>query len=207
MLHHFKSYYYTHSDHYHLGDIINIIQQIHHKALNTGIHFVFGRKCPCCNVNSGNMMKTILSLLDTPVKYGINQKFIIISPSWTKIHSANIYDWKYAKAKKLPKKGDHIVCQFDQRSVGNKTPKNILDFVKPNMINIGDRKLPCMNQNELGLIEKFNILASASKYIGIDSGLTHLALMTEVPIVLVHPKEWDAKKYYPKTDQISFVEV
>ena len=196
----YKSAYYT-SSHYHLGDLINVIQQVHHRALShPGLHFMFSKHCPCCGIDSGKMVQELLSLLDTPVKYGKSKNFILMSPAWTKQHKATPYDWKYAKAKNLPKQGEHVVYQFDKRSKGNKVPANVFDFVKPDMINIGER-------SKLDLLEKFHILASAKSYIGIDSGISHLALMTETPILVIHPKSWNASRYYPQSNQLRFLEI
>jgi len=203
----YKSFYYS-PTHYHLGDIVNVVQQVHHRAIAVpGLHFISSRPCPCCGVDSGEMAKNVLSLLGTSVKYESSKNFISVSPAWVKGHKKTIYDGKYAKAKELPERGDHVVCQFDKRSRGEKIPNNVIDFVKSDMINIGDNKLPCINKTELDLRAKFRMLASAKLYVGVDSGLTHLALMTETPILLIHPKSWDAGRFYPPSPQLRFLEV
>lgn len=131
-----------------------------------------------------------------------------VTPMWVKSHIPTPYDsLPYVKAKNLPMTSDHIVCQFDSRSKGDKVPKDVTKYITENMINLGDNKLPCINKIELTLLEKFYLIASAKSYIGIDSGLTHLALMTNTPITLMHPKNWNAKKYYPETNQITYVEL
>lgn len=207
MLSPYKALFYT-PTHYHLGDIINVVQQVHHRALDRpGLHFLSSKPCPCCGIDSGQMVREVLSLLDTPVRYGTGQNFISVSPMWIKRHKPTPYDGKYAKAKELPDRGEHVVCQFDQRSQGNKVPANYLDFIKADWINIGDQQLPCINKTELDLLAKFRILASAKSYVGIDSGITHLALMTETPILVIHPKSWDASRFYPRSSQLRFLEV
>ncbi len=212
MLKHLKNTYVTHSRYYHLGDVINIIQQIHHKSIDIpGFYSIFSniKCCPCCGVNTGGMMKKIVGLLDTKLTFttATPKTYDILTPKWVLAHAPTPYDdLPYAKAKNLPPKRNYVVCQFDARSRGEKIPgrNKIQKLINNQMINIGDKRLPCINKTDLGLLEKFRLIASAKSYIGIDSGLTHLALMTDTPIVLVHPKSWDAKKYYPKTDQIEY---
>lgn len=205
MLKHIKNLCFTHSNHNHLGDIINIVQQVHCRSvLLPNLYCIFGRRCPCCGIDSGAMMRDILSLLDTSVKYAESQKFISLSPCWIKTHRPSPYDWVYAKARKLPQRAQHVVCQFDKRSKGNKVPTDINKYVKANMINIGDTELPCINKINIDLLEKFALIASAKEYIGIDSGLTHLALMTNTPITVIHPRSWQASRFYPKSNQLRF---
>jgi hypothetical protein len=126
-------------------------------------------------------------------------------PWWFKEWSGEIC--QYVKALQLPPKDSHIAVQIDSRSKGKKIPhwaSKSIQFLK-RAINVGDRPLRCRNKIKVDLRTKFDIIASARYYVGIDSGLTHLALMTDTPIVLIHPEDWDVKRFYPDTDQITSV--
>jgi len=156
------------------------------------------------------MIQDILSLLDTQIKFISWKpgKYDVVAPVWAPTHKSNRYDQlPYVKAQDLPKSGKHIVCQFDARSKGDKLPseESIRQIVTKDMINVGDRLWDCDNRTGLSLLDKFKIIASAKKYIGVDSGLTHLALMTNVPMVVLHKESWDAPFFYPKGQDIQFI--
>jgi hypothetical protein len=207
MLRHIELKYVTHGDYFHLGDVINVVQQLHNRSLKEQRFYrMFSHKdCPCCGVQTGAMIKDIISLLETKIMFSKqrSKKYEVCLPSWIKGRWDGL---TYAKAKNLPSREQHVVCQFDKRSHGNKVPDHdkLLKMIAPEMTNIGDSELPCVDFRRVSLLEKFNLIASASLYIGVDSGLTHLALLTETPIVCVHPPTWNARRYYPEAKQIKF---
>lgn len=200
----------THGDFYHLGDVINVVQQAHHYSNRSGEYRMFSRgPCPCCGGDTEKMLQQIISLLDTNLKFSkkSSPNAEVFTPAWVKPHKRNPWDrLPYVKAKRMPATRTHVVCQFDGRSRGDKVPawNQIVKLIKPKWFNIGDRAIPCQDKTELDLIAKFRLIASAKLYVGIDSGLTHLALMTNTPILLVHPAGWDARRFYPETDQIEY---
>lgn len=198
MLHPYYTFYRTNAA-FHLGDLVNIYQQC---AALSDTTLYSETICPCCQNSAADVFK-FLTGLNPAVKFGkLGGKPIEMNPWWFK-------DWQgqktdYIKALQLPSKGSHIAVQIDSRSKGQKIPIWASRAVKllNKAINVGDRPLKCKNKNKVDLATKFEIIASARYYVGIDSGLTHLALMTNTPIILIHPPEWDVSRFYPDTPQI-----
>ena len=203
MLKPYKTFYCTNSlspTAFHLGDLINIYQQ----CAQMGNVTLFSKTiCPCCK-NSAEKVFKFLIQLNPAVKFGkLYTPITEMKPWW--FEGKDKID--YVKAVKLPQKDSYISVQIDSRSQGKKIPhwakKAIHSLEK--VINIGDRPLKCKNKTKVNLQNKFDIIASSRYYVGIDSGLTHLALMTNTPIILIHPQGWDARKFYPDTKQITYV--
>lgn len=221
MLQHISANYITLSEKppaFHLGDIINIIQQYHLRSLeDKDVYGVFSdHVCTCgCKTDTQEVIKTILSILDSRIHYMTekpeSQDIITATPAWFKGHTPSVHDVKpYAKAKNLPADyKNYVVCQFDvssskhQKEVDSMTVTKILKKFN-NIINIGNKKIETTNMGDKTLKEKFDLIANAQLYIGLDSGLTHLALMTNTPVFVMHPLDWSAHKYYPKSKQIHF---
>jgi Glycosyltransferase family 9 (heptosyltransferase) len=220
MLQHVKANYITLSTKpsaFHLGDIINIIQQYHLRSLedNDIYNISSNHICDCgCNINTGKVIHAILSLLDTRINYSSdkleNRNIIEATPFWFKKHESSIYDSKpYAKGKIESRRRNYVVCQFDANSARTRKEPDSMTVTKilrkfNNLVNIGNKELRINNACDTNLKEKFDLIANAQFYIGIDSGLTHLALMTNTPIFVIHPLDWQARKYYPESKQMHY---
>lgn len=178
----------------HLGDIINIIQR------HSDCNFIYGGGfCRCCNNDVRDTVEQVLSLLDVNLKLTDDPTDAVeVWPSWS--NSETSWDQRpYLRSpRKLPKK-NHIACQFDARSGHGKLPAKIEVEIFKNrglpLIDLGD-------SSGLGIREKFDVLASAKFYVGVDSGITHLALMTDTPVLVM--STGCRRRYYPNIDQIKF---
>jgi hypothetical protein len=193
--------------HNHLGDLINILQRNKTKAI-----YVPDEAKP--------MLEFLLSLFPNPPAI----TDIIgtpVLPTWTQDvkNPTGTLVWyrpPYVKAVNLPKqRRRHVACQFDARSKPWWTKTIPDDMIRElasrhqGMINIGDRIFDFMeNRVDASLQEKFEIIATARFYVGIDSGLSHLALMTNTPTYIVYQKHcpWffypDGTTFVNRVDQI-----
>lgn len=202
---------------FHLGDMVNIVQQTHIRAVTLpNIYYMFSNHiCPCCKNNTNKTLKEILNLLKTPVHYlstTPDYDFTYAQPWWHPNRERNSFDYlPYTKAINLPvEKGNYIACQFSSRTNQTKKQVKARDIKRivnafTNIINLGDDKLDVqLNTGHYSIKQKLDIIAKARFYIGIDSGCTHLACMTNTPIFIIHPSTWSAHIYYPKTDQIRY---
>jgi len=184
----------------HLGDLINIL----HTQKNV--------KEICSEISEVQIMLNFLtSIFPNPIKYTKDTiGSIIVKPSWSKDlpdrTESNIwFRGPYLKISKKTTK-NHIACQFDARSFPpwTKTIKKenvfkISKFFQKKLINIGDKKIEGIeNKTNISLDEKFEIINSASGYIGIDSGLSHLSLMTQTPVYIVHDDQYCPWIFYPE---------
>ena len=102
--------------------------------------------------------------------------------------------------------GAAITLKAEQENVVVELNDNSVDRLEAIYAAHKDGIVDCISvRADIDLLEKFCILASAKSYVGIDSGLTHLALMTETPILVIHPKVWDANSFY--SGKIKFLEI
>lgn len=193
--------------HAHLGDLVNILQIYPNVE-----QICFNGLCPCgCKQDTFVLLNQLVSLFEKEIKVSdkVPENAKKVYPIWSqdfKHFSGTLcyYNKPYVKAKNLPNKKDHIACQFDYRSKYTPWFKGVFDLspiinrYKKKLINIGDQKIEgIQNCIDLDLKEKFDILASSNMYIGIDSGLSHLALMTNSSCFICHENKcpWF---FYPK---------
>lgn len=177
-------------DYLHLGDLINIT----HSNIGSTIGIN-----PC-------VMQSGKSVFDT-----LAEIFYISGFSLDKLVPESGFlvqqNWgiKYAKSPISCRKKFIFSYCFGTRSLGpnmtSKLPERELidDFLR---FPFGLKKVDV--DGNLSLIEKYKILASSLFYVGADNGISHLALLTDTPIVIWHSKSFDAKKFYYDCDQISF---
>lgn len=183
-----------------LGDLVNILQH-HHEC-----DFIYSD-----NDSVREMLTFLIPLFNSKIKLS-ETKFDVFQTaltSWT-CEWPNKYGtlyWNprsYLKAKDLPEKQEkHIVCQFDtrtavswNRTLSNKHIKNIIARFKP--YNIGDRSFDgAINCTNYSLAEKWNLLKTASVYIGINSGLSHLALMSNAKTFILYEEQNNPWFFYP----------
>lgn len=197
----------TPSKYAHLGDLVNILQ-IYPDAKQ----ICFEGTCPCgCKQDVLFLLRQLVSLFKKEIKVAaeVPESAQQVYPIWAqdfKDSSGTLryFNGPYEKAKNLPNKKDYIACQFDYRSKSTPWFKGIFDLspiisrYKKKLINIGDQKIDgIQNCTDLSLKEKFEIIASSKMYIGIDSGLSHLALMTNTNCFICHENRcpWF---FYPK---------
>lgn len=174
----------------HLGDLVNIIQ--HYCTIADYIY--------TDDLQAREMIEFLLSLLDVKLKSCQTKpnQIEFVAPTWTfsQPNEFGTMFWhprSYKKSTNLPQKQDsHIVCQFDARAnVQTITEEDIFNICKTIGVihNIGDRKFEfTINHNQCSLNEKYQLLNSAHAYIGIDSGLSHLALMSNTPTYILYKK-------------------
>lgn len=195
-------------NHVHLGDTINNLQR---HIFATEVYMP--KFCRCCDTDLLSMIRFLVTLLPQPPKISDNAADSIeVKPSWVQKmpNDSGTNQWyrePYVKAKKLPAtQQPHIACQFDARSRGYTWPKTITqeniqklaDIFGGRLINIGDRPINgAKNEVGISLEQKFDIISSAAAYVGIDSGLSHLALMTNAPVYIVYQEPYRPWFFYP----------
>jgi ADP-heptose:LPS heptosyltransferase len=160
-----------------------------------------------------SMLDFILSITDTQLKT-TNQMIADckeVGPDWfqeAKLSGTFLWNRQpYFKAKSLPtEKFTHIACQFDARTrvpwskgVSDAFLDRLAATYPGRLVNIGDLNRRGMS-NEVGasLARKFEVIATAQSYIGIDSGLTHMSLMTNTPTHIAYS---DVKPWFFYPDQ------
>ena len=165
---------------------------------------------------SSCMIKDLLTLFDTNLTLSETpfelSDFQIVKADWMcSTWKENMtLEWvrtPYVKARFLPKQKSHIAVQFDARcnvpwkkTISDKYIQMIAEeFDDFKIVNIGDREFEFFeNKTKIGLLDKFEIIASSQRYIGIDSGLSHLALMTNTDVnILYEGKENQPWLFYP----------
>jgi hypothetical protein len=198
--------------HNHLGDLINILQ------FNKADYIYVQHQCSCCGQDLRVMVKTLLNFMgnkvrvvDEPigdvvdVKPTYAQEFENKHGSWSKLGTFIWQRTPYKKIKLDVVKENYVACQFDHRS-NPPWPKGITEhkiqaltkIVKLPLVNIGDKhRISMLNRTEVSLEEKTKIIAKAKAYVGIDSGLTHVALMTETPTYVVYEFPYCPWFFYP----------
>ena len=194
----------------HLGDLINIVQRYADSDLIVG-----AGTCPCCGHDIGATLRFICELLQCRLKVTAEElpHASVVRPSWCETPPLR-WPGPYRKAVHPPlPKTNIITCQFDARtnpSWWKKTlPPETIAALKPilgNPINIGDKPIPGFD-NRMGLClhEKYHLLASSILYIGIDSGITHLALMAGVKTVVLHNEDFCPTLFYPDSEDLTFI--
>jgi hypothetical protein len=135
-----------------------------------------------------------------------------VRPSWCETPP---FRWPgpYRKAVHPPLPKTNITCQFDARTNPawwKKTlPPETIAALKPilgNPINIGDKPIPGFdNRMGLSLREKYHLIASSILYVGIDSGLTHLALIAAVKTIVLHNEDFCPTLFYPNSEDLTFI--
>lgn len=191
----------------HLGDIINVIQS----NLDSE-EIICKDRCVCCNSDSYEMASFIADLLGIKNKIKKNSvnNYNLKMPTWVqdipnKMETISWYSKPYKKAININyKKNNSIVCQFDFRSGKNKDIPNlfknkIIQSFKSKLVNIGDNPhLDIINLNGYDLKTKWEAICKAKCYIGIDSGLSHLALMSNTPVYIVYKNHYCPWFFYPE---------
>ncbi len=201
---------YLSCTHWHLGDMINSVNIAHEEAVrNTEFdYFIY------CNYQGETVakkrpqesLKEVLGLIDTPIRYLPSgpENSRTISPHWVKWAKQNPPQ-RYVKARNLPtQREDYITIQTNSRSTLDKglfpeEDVRLVEVIQPHrVINLSDQEIP--NTTFLGdasLREKLEVIAKAKAHIGVNSGMIHLALMTNTPIVLIsiRYKEEDSLTY------------
>ena len=190
---------------YHLGDLINIIQQCvkMKKAILGSTH-----TCNCCGNDVYDSIVQLLSLLQSntiAIKENLHPSQTIC-PSWSRksfglppIKNPD-YNKSFMAIDQSSKTSDFFTYQFDARS--NAKMKSIDQSEKSRLLESGLNFVD-VGEGQSNIIKKFDLINRSVAYIGIDSGMTHLALMTNTPIYLIHPKAYDPLLFYPTTTQIS----
>lgn len=180
----------------HLGDIIGIIQN-HLDADFFYAHSI----CICCGNDCKDCTKQILELL------GMDHKLTDDGRRATK--GSVIWfnkQWNFSSYRKVKKtkisKEKYCAYQFDARSSYYKLPPKeqinyFLGKFDGDLINIGEK-------SKLSVKEKFEIINKAFCYVGADSGTTHLAMLSNTPVIVLQNKEYPRQWSYPKTNQIKF---
>lgn len=180
----------------HLGDVISIIQN------NLDADFFYAHSsCLCCGNDCRECAKQVLDLLGMHHKLtddamgAVKGRETWENKSWD--HSV------YMKAIKKSKKENYLAYQFDVRSSYRKRPpqKEIDSFLsqfKGSLIDVGE-------SSKLNIKEKFDVVDRAFCYVGADSGITHLALMSTTPIIVMQNEEHPRQLFYPYSNQIKFL--
>ena len=192
----------------HLGDLINIVQKYSEADLIVGVGI-----CPCCGSDSGETLRFVCELLQCRLKVTAEHHphASVVRPSWCETPPLR-WPGPYRKAIHPPLAKTNITCQFDARSNPawwKKTlPPETIAAIKPILgtpINIGDNPIPGFdNRMALSLREKYHLLASSALHVGIDSGLTHLAIMAEVKTVVLHNEGFCPWFFYPDSANVIF---
>lgn len=194
--------------HCHLGDIITIVQSLHRKPDNK---VIFGnRMCRCgCGRHQAETLPQVISLLDTQVVFGgtnIPPEAIGIDPIWASKGGTGENN-TYIKAKYLPIIRERIVTvQFtpvmkdSERSLSSETIGHLFNVLKSKgvarcqIVNLSDATIfnaphPFWGIDPFrsGVVEKFKVIAKACLHISADSGTTHLAAMSDTPVVVICP--------------------
>jgi len=183
----------------HLGDLVHVLQVWQNDA---EFIYVDPKPCPCCGQKAQETIQFILNLMGNPRLKLSTTKLddqLLVIPTWRKeAPDIPIHRWRrtsYTKAINLPThRTNKVVCQFDARStphwnknVSNEIIREIVRLFKGRLVNIGDNIiLGTQNMTRSSLSEKWEVLASAKYYIGIDSGMSHLALMTNTPVMIMY---------------------
>ena len=136
----------------------------------------------------------------------------MVRPSWCETPPLR-WPGPYRKAIHPPLPKTNITCQFDARTSPawwKKTlPPETIAALKPILgtaINIGDNPIPGFdNRIGLSLGEKYDLIASSTLYVGIDSGLTHLAIMAGVKTVVLHNEDFCPTLFYPDSENLTFI--
>jgi hypothetical protein len=136
----------------------------------------------------------------------------VVRPSWCETPPLR-WPGPYRQAIHPPLPKTNITCQFDARSntaLWKKTlPRETIAAIKPilgNPINIGDNPIPGFdNRTGLSLREKYHLIASSALYVGIDSGITHLAIMAGVKTVVLHNEDFCPFFFYPDAENLTFI--
>ena len=180
----------------HLGDIISIIQN----NLNADFFYAHS-ECLCCGNDCRECAKQVLELLGMSHKLTDDDSDAIKgTETW---EDKNWDHSQYLKAKITnSQKENYLAYQFDARSSYRKLPykKEIDSFLSQfegNLVDVGE-------SSKLNIKEKFEIVDCAFCYIGVDSGITHLALMSTTPIIVMQNKEHPRQIFYPYSNQLKF---
>ena len=187
---------YLEAKYVHLGDLVNIVQ-LHIEeiaAIGAPAH------CACCGRSPQATLKFLLGLVESPLFYWDGNDGELVSPSW----ELEIPPIPYRLASSLPPNMGHIACHFDTLShvYGDvKLAPNVAEITralgKRELVNVGIAPQAGMrNRHDASLEEKFQIMASAELVIGIDDGLSHLALMTEAKTIVVHKPKHPVHLFY-----------
>lgn len=189
---------------YHLGDLINISQQ----CFRMGDCVLCGTQfCDCCGNSVENTLLQILQLVDSNVRYVKHSNSAKeLLPTWSTSLYPNHDRFQYLKSNLCSKKDTYVSYQFDARSTPRNRRKTIENSEKIVLVSSGLNLIDIGENSNLSIREKFDIVNKSVAYVGIDSGVSHLALMTNVPIYIVHPKGEINNPYlfYPETEQIKF---
>lgn len=192
---------------FHLGDIINMLQLYHRHAAFIYAGIPESPDQYTRDILHGATAKSVrdsiafgLTLLDTQLQLTeeVQADMYPIAP-WMGLLPCPDYEL----AKNLPADRDGPPCvSFDARSSTLKEPPPhwIREIIRryPDALNLGDKPLVGTRDfTQAGLADKFEAVARAPFFIGIDNGIMHLALMTRTPCYGLPAASTPAWQHYP----------
>jgi hypothetical protein len=194
-----------------------MIQQ--HRTEN--ICFVGDFVCDCCQNSLREIVPFLLEIVDTSVTYlpeGTSDETIY--PLWMVNKERRLNGQQplpflpYHKAKDLPPTENHVVCAFSvrtgrrfgrshEKTIGLRQIQDVVSKLPKPIYNLGDEPIEGTEFVEYDLVKRFDVLKRAKRVVCSDNGIAHLSLMTNAQVTVVHPKLWNARRYYP--DGLEFV--
>lgn len=202
MLFPFKVNYFTNSKFpsaFHLGDTVAIYNQI--QNIKGSNNFYSSDICTCCG---NNVLDTFKVLCDHFLKINVrkeNNKELM--PFWFKkyIGQRPIYSQYKSESSK------YFTFQLDSRSKGLKNPEWEEEFlsISNNWKNLGDKTRKGIKVESEKLYDKIKLLKNSRVYIGIDSGITHIACMLDIDVIILHDPKWDLRRFYQSSSNIFFI--
>jgi hypothetical protein len=174
----------------HLGDLINIVHSNIGCTIGVNPGVMQSGKCVF------NTLREIFYISGLSLENLVPESGFPVKQKW---------GVKYRKSPIYCRKKFIISYCFGTRSLG---PNMISKLPEAKLIDQFLQFPFCLKKvdidGNLSLVEKYKILASSLFYVGADNGISHLALLTDTPIVVFHSRFFDAKKFYNDCDQISF---
>jgi hypothetical protein len=201
----------TFPQHQHLGDLVSIVNKMGDVA--DSIHLT--QTCSCCQNHPLPIVTMLIKALGCNMKVSTVPDIdaIKVCPTWCEGVERYVYYWQpYKKITEKRETENYIACQFDARC-STPWPKTVPDRhiamlpkLGKKLVNIGDRSFDGFdNRTGLSIEEKFEVIKKASGYVGIDSGLTHLALLTDIQVIVLYEHPWKPWYYYPEDPQITYL--
>lgn len=190
-----------------LGDFISTLQYCNATDKKYVSHVSTNGRC---------VIKDILSLFPndlTVVEFCA--EMVNVKPHW---HSTDYFPYVKSNLLDMFKKKDHICASLIsngdtifEEGVGRRLRKDVLlkivDLVKgENVFNLSTNPAYAFHFNhkgQAGICDKFALLASAKMNISTDTGIAHLAAMTDTPTIVIGPPQ--AWNRYNGNDNIRYV--
>jgi hypothetical protein len=215
----------------HLGDLISCQQSAYQYALAhpeyecfLGSSIAIGK----AKIEPSITLRQLFDLVDVkPLKYlkeiPPEREKIVLPPHWTWTWEGGEFLWKmpemkiprlYKKASNLPtNKKQHVTIQVNSRSIpsmnlGKEEIAIVMETLKGHqIINLGDNLLEgCINKPDASLKDKLEDIATAIAHFSVNSGMAHLARLTNTKTVILHRRwlEFHRKIVYADdTDQLN----